>query len=446
MKGRTLMLGSLFWKIFAAFMTANVLAMVSAVYYLMPTDESKEFFEVRQEFGLNMAATIIARIESGQSVDLFRSDLTSPMRGRRSFFKKILIIDSQDNIIFGEQNIQKNQQHSFVDYQSDSGRQYRVGTDISKKPSIFEYLFRPRQTVRFVVLFFFTIVASFILSLLIIRPLKKLRKHAQNLSDGNMQSRVEKNLLKRNDEIGDLSRELDEMADTLNNLINSKQQLLHDVSHELRAPLGRLQAISAIMQQQPDDSNKKKVKRIERECVRMNELIQEILEYSRTHYDRESMRTPSSVNLSALFRKLVKNVQQEYPSHPIQLNHIDDQLNITGHANRLNRAFENILRNACKHTPEKTSIDISAQQVNRHIEIQIRDHGPGVDKEDLAGLTTPFFRADGAKHTVGYGLGLSISKRIIRHHRGIMNISNHHQGGLLISVIFPVVSLKVSSR
>jgi two-component system, OmpR family, sensor kinase len=433
------MLSSLFWKIFAAFMTANVLAMVSAAYYLMPTDESKEFNEVRKEFALNMATIIIARIESGQSVDLFRSDLTGPMRGRGSFIKEILIIDDQNIIIFGEQNLYKNQQHSFIDYQSDSGRQYRIGTDISGKPSIFEYLFMPRQTVRFIILFFSTIVASFILSLLIIQPLKKLRKHAQNLSDGNMQSRVEKNLLKRNDEIGDLSRELDEMANTLDSLINSKQQLLHDVSHELRAPLGRLQAIAAIMQQQPDNSNQKMVKRIERECVRMNELIQEILEYSRMHYDLESRRIPSQVNLSALFRKLVKGIQHEYPSHPIQLNYFDEQLNITGHANRLNRAFENILRNACKHTPEKTSIDISAQQINKHIEIQIRDHGLGVDEEDLAELTMPFFRADGAKHTVGYGLGLSISQRIIRHHQGVMNISNHLQGGLLISVIFPAV-------
>ena len=229
------------------------------------------------------------------------------------------------------------------------------------------------------------------------------------------------------------------MANTLNNLINSKQQLLHDVSHELRAPLGRLQAIAAIMQQQPDNSNQKMVKRVERECIRMNELIQEILEYSRMHYDLEGRRTPSSINLSVLLRKLVEDVQQEYPLHPIKLNYHDELLNITGHANRLNRAFENILRNACKHTPEKTSIDISAQQVNRHIEIQIRDHGPGVDEKNLAGLTTPFFRAGGTKQAVGYGLGLSISQRIISHHLGMMNISNHPQGGLLISVIFPAV-------
>ncbi len=416
--------------------------MVSAIYFLMPTVD-KEFYEIRKAFTLNMAKTIIGRIESGQSVRLFQSDqrgLSGPMRGRTFFTNRLLITDDQKKVIFGEQNLHKNHQHLLLDYQSDSGRQYRIrGIEIFQKPSVLSHLLRPRQSARFAILFFFTIVASFILSLLIIQPLKKLRKHAQSLSNGNMQSRVEKNLLKRNDEIGDLSRELDEMANTLDNLINSKQQLLHDVSHELRAPLGRLQAIAAIMQQQPDDSNKKMVERVERECVRMNELIQEILEYSRTHYDLESRRTPSPVNLSVLLKKLVEGIQDEYPAHPIQLNHIDEQLNITGHANRLNKAFENILRNACKHTPEKTVIVICAQQVNRHIEIQIRDHGPGVNDADLAALITPFFRADGAKHTVGYGLGLSISQRIIRHHRGILNIRNHPQGGLLISVIFSMV-------
>jgi len=435
------MMGSLFWKIFAAFLSANALAMILAIYYLMPRADW-EFNEIRKEFTVNMAKTIVERIESGESVRLFQSDqrgLSGPMRGRSFFAKKLLIKDDQNNIIFGEHNLQKNHQNFFTDYQSNSGRHYQIGIETIEKYSIFNYLFGPRQTARFVILFLTTIVASFILSLLIIHPLKKLSKHAQSLSEGNMQSRVEKNLLKRNDEIGDLSRELDEMANTLNNLINSKQQLLHDVSHELRAPLGRLQAIAAIMQQQPDNSNQKMVKRVERECIRMNELIQEILEYSRMHYDLEGRRTPSSINLSVLLRKLVEDVQQEYPLHPIKLNYHDELLNITGHANRLNRAFENILRNACKHTPEKTSIEISTQQVNRYVEIQIRDHGPGVGETNLAALTTPFFRANGTKHTVGYGLGLSISQRIIRHHRGILNISNHPQGGLLISVIFPMI-------
>ncbi len=94
-----------------------------------------------------------------------------------------------------------------------------------------------------------------------------------------MQSRVEKSLLKRNEEIADLSRELNEMANTLDILINSKQQLLHDVSHELSAPIARSQVTTVIMQQ-PNNSNHAKVKRLEHECIRMNGLIQEILEYS----------------------------------------------------------------------------------------------------------------------------------------------------------------------
>lgn len=435
------MLGSLFWKIFAAFLTANVLAMASAIYLLMPTDD-KEAREFRKNFAINLAKTIIGRIESGESVQLFQSDkseLSGPMPGR-FLLKRILILNEQNKVIFGRESLQKNHQHSFIDYQSDSGHQYRIGINIPKELNIFRYLSNPRQTVRFAFIFFFTVVASFILSLLIIQPLKKLKNHAHSISTGNMQSRVEKSLLKRNDEIGDLSRELDEMANTLDNLINSKQQLLHDVSHELRAPLGRLQTIAAIMQQRPDNSKQEMVKRIEQECVRMNELIQEILEYSRIHYYRESRQAPSSINLSALFRKLVKDIQYEYPSHPIQLNHIDEQLNITGHANRLNRAFENIIRNACKHTPEKTLIEICTQQINGHIEIQIRDHGPGVSNADLTALTTPFFRADGTKNTVGYGLGLSISKRIISHHQGKLNLSNHPQGGLLVSVTFPTTA------
>lgn len=436
------MLSSLFWKIFAAFLIANVLAMGLVIYIFLPTDD-KEIREFRQELAINMAKTIIDRIESGKSVQLLQPDqskLGAHLHGR-FLLKHVLILNDQNEVIYGRENLQKNHQHAFIDYQSDTGQQYRIKISTPKKFNLFRYLTsNPRHTVRFAIVFLFTVVTSFIICWFIIQPLKKLRKHAHSLSDGNMQSRVEKSLLKRNDEIGDLSRELDEMASTLDNLINSKQQLLHDVSHELRAPLSRLQAISAILQQHPDVSNQKLVKRIERECIRMNELIQEILDYSRMHYDPENKRTPSQVNLSELFRKLVESVQLEYPTHPIELNHIDVQLTITGHANRLYRAFENIVRNACKHTPEKSWVIISAQQIKGHVEIQIRDHGPGVADADLAALTTPFFRANGRKNTDGYGLGLSISQRIIRHHRGVMNIRNHPWGGLLVSVTFPIAT------
>ena len=439
------MLSSLFWKIFAAFLTANLLAMALVIYIFLPAN-SKELREFHHELANNMAKTIIGRIESGESVQLlqpYQRGFSAPMKGR-FLLKRILILNDQNQVIFGREKLQKNHQHVFINYQSDAGHQYRIRISTPRELNIFQYLSNPRHTVRFAIVLLFTVVASFIMSLLIIQPLKKLKKHAHSLSEGNMESRVEKKLLERNDEIGDLSRELDEMANTLDNLINSKQQLLHDVSHELRAPLGRLQAISAIMQQHPDASKQKMVKRIELECIRMNELIQEILDYSRTHYDQKNNRTTSPVNLSALFRKLVEDMQLEYPTHPIQLNHIDAQLAITGHATRLNRAFENILRNACKHTPEQSRIIVCAQQINKNIEIQIRDHGPGVDDAELAALTTPFFRANGKKNTEGYGLGLSISQRIIRHYQGVMKISNHPQGGLLVSVIFPIVTTEES--
>lgn len=436
------MLRSLFWKIFTFILIANLLAMMLAVYFFMPPSNSKEFYEIRKEAKIVMAKTIIGRMESGQPLNVFLPDqhgIKGPIP-IRFLAKKLLILDDQNKVLFGDKNPQQNYQHVFFSHQTDSGRQYRIGIEESHNRSIVKHLFRPRQIVRFAILFLTTLLVSFIISLLIVRPLKQLGKHTRSLSEGNMHSRVEQCLLKRNDEIGDLSRELNEMANTLDNLINSKQQLLHDVSHELRAPLSRLQAIAAIMHQRKSNgSSHATVERIERECTRMNTLIEEILEYSRLHYGLENKAATLPVNLSTLFKSIVINIQDEYPTHPIKLHRIDERLSIKGHKNKLDRAFENILRNACKHTPERTSIDINVQRVNEYVEIQIRDYGPGIKEADLAVITTPFVRGDGIKHTVGYGLGLSISQRIIKHYRGILNISNHPDKGLLISVIFPTV-------
>jgi two-component system, OmpR family, sensor kinase len=248
----TIMLRSLFWKIFAVILITDLFAMSLTVYFLMPPSEPGDFAELRKELRLNMAKTIIGRVEAGQSVRIFLPDryaVKGPVRGR-FMTEGLLILDHQDNVIFGKQQVHNVNPLVFIDYQSDTGRYYRIGIENSQESTVFEHLIKPRQTVRFIILFLATIVVSFIISWLIIRPLKQLGKHARSLSEGNMHSRVEQCLLNRYDEIGVLSRELNEMANTLDNLINSKQQLLHDVSHELRAPLSRLQAITAIMQQQ----------------------------------------------------------------------------------------------------------------------------------------------------------------------------------------------------
>ncbi|MBA2483489.1 MAG: hypothetical protein H0V39_03530, partial [Nitrosomonas sp.] len=144
---------SLFLKIFAAFLTANLLAMTLAVYYLMPPSESKEFYEIRKEFSLNMAKTIIGRFESNKPLNIFQSDLYGLNRPMRSRFltEKFVILDERNKIIFGEQNLPTDDQHSFLDYQSDSSRQYRIVIGDSREPSVLNYFIKQRQTVRFAI-------------------------------------------------------------------------------------------------------------------------------------------------------------------------------------------------------------------------------------------------------------------------------------------------------
>ena len=104
----------------------------------------------------------------------------------------------------------------------------------------------------------------------------------------------------------------------------------------------------------------------------------------------------------------------------------------------LRRAFENVLRNACKHTPEETAVEVNLSSTGSNAIISIRDHVPGIDQQDIARLTEPFYRAGNMMQTDGFGLGLSIAARAIEKHGGRMEADNHPQGGLEIKIFLTV--------
>jgi len=232
------------------------------------------------------------------------------------------------------------------------------------------------------------------------------------------------------------------MTGRLQSLMDSQTRLLHDVSHELRSPLARLQAAIGLAHQQPEKMAAS-MERIERESVRMDKLIGELLTLSRLE---AAAVHPLSEDFSIadLLHDIVEDACYEAGGRQISISIKGDadisEAIVTGQADLLGRAVENVVRNAIKHSPDGGAVEVAASLLDggRQVRIAVLGQGPGVAAADLGAIFEPFFRASNTqKSTDGHGLGLAIAQHVIGAHGGTITASNRGSGGLSVEMLLP---------
>jgi signal transduction histidine kinase len=217
-------------------------------------------------------------------------------------------------------------------------------------------------------------------------------------------------------------------------LIGSQRQLLRDVSHELRSPLARLRIALALAERANPEERQKLWPRLTRECDRLEALISEILVLARVDADNASAE---EVDLNALLNTLQKDAQLGSPEQNVHLE-AEPQLNLKGWPTMIERAVDNLLRNAQRFNPVGQSIEMQAVRQGERIVVSVRDHGPGVEAAHLSQLGEPFYRAPG-QTAAGHGLGLAIARRAAERHGGSLVLANHPEGGFIASLELPLV-------
>ncbi|ROL81877.1 two-component sensor histidine kinase [Pseudomonas protegens] len=275
---------------------------------------------------------------------------------------------------------------------------------------------------------------SLLVTLSITRPLSRLRGAVHDLGQATYQQNSLARLSNRRDEFGVLARDFNRMGSRLQSLIGSQRQLLRDVSHELRSPLARLRIALALAERAAPEEREKLWPRLTRECDRLEALISEILVLARVDADNASAE---EVDLNALLVAVQKDAQLACPEQLVQID-AQPQLNLRGWPTMLERAVDNLLRNAQRFNPVGQPIEVTALRHGEKIQISVRDHGPGVDAEHLKQLGEPFFRAPG-QSAPGHGLGLAIARRAAERHGGSLILDNHPQGGFIATLELPLV-------
>ncbi|PVV05928.1 MAG: hypothetical protein B6D77_17285 [gamma proteobacterium symbiont of Ctena orbiculata] len=285
-----------------------------------------------------------------------------------------------------------------------------------------------------------SLVIATLLALYFSRPIRSLREAFELVANGRLGTRIGEAMGGRHDELSDLAYGFDSMAKRLQSLVEGQQSLLHDVSHELRSPLARLQAALDLMQQQPDRAVEF-IERIERESNRMDRLIEELLTLARLDAGLPG-NSEIETDLGELIDTIVEDATFEAKSKQCTVKAIKaENLYVSCNPNLIHRAIENIMRNAIRHTPSGTQVTISCDTnpETKRLSLSIRDQGSGMPESELKSVFEPFFRGETAGRFNGYGLGMAITKRIVTAHRGEVRAENLKDGGFLVTIELPML-------
>ncbi|WP_050466874.1 ATP-binding protein [Herbaspirillum chlorophenolicum] len=290
-------------------------------------------------------------------------------------------------------------------------------------------------------------VASMVFALLLAwyfsYPIRHLKNAFAQAASGNLDLELEPVMSSRSDELADLGRDFDAMTAKLRTLMESQRRLLHDVSHELRSPIARLQVAIGLARVQDKDKLEITLERIERESVRMDKLVGELLTLSRLEANVPGSME-ENIAIQPMLADMINDASFEASANGKHIEgQIDCPVEVKGNPELLYRAIENVLRNAIKHTALDTTVQIHTQvdEINKLLHLSILDRGPGVPEDELNSIFELFFRSSRTKsNSSGHGLGLSIARRIVEAHNGFIRAANRKDGGLRVDITLPFMA------
>ena len=250
------------------------------------------------------------------------------------------------------------------------------------------------------------------------RPLDALATAARRFGAGDTTARAD---LRRQDELGDVSRAFDDMADRTAAVMHAQRQLMGDVSHELRTPLARIRVALELVTEDPVAARDVLVD-VAIDLDEIDQLIGDILTTARLDGEPKLARRPTP--LAELAGSAAQRFLAHHRGRTLEQTVAGGDFDIECDPVLLRRAIDNLLDNAAKYsdpaTPVELVVTISTRPTGSRVTFEVIDRGIGMSPEELERAFTPFWRADGSRtrKTGGVGLGLALARRIARAHGG----------------------------
>ncbi|WLR95356.1 HAMP domain-containing sensor histidine kinase [Shinella zoogloeoides] len=270
-----------------------------------------------------------------------------------------------------------------------------------------------------------------------ITPVEQIRHGLRSLAQGKLDVRIAHTIGAKRDEITSLAHDMDITAARLEELQTAQQQLFHDVSHELRSPLSRLQAAIGVLQQNPARLSAM-VERMGGEVERLDTLVGEILTLARLS-DRGTPRFErQTLDIIDLLREIIEDAGFEGQARDISVYYEGvDSFVASVNGELIYRALENVVRNAITHTGPGTVVRVASKVVDRELVVTIDDDGQGVPAAELEMIFKPFSQSSTVTTRSGFGLGLAIARRAAEWHGGAASAENRDAGGFRVIITLP---------
>jgi signal transduction histidine kinase len=313
--------------------------------------------------------------------------------------------------------------HHFVELSHASGR-FVFGMDKSIE------LDPERRRMVAILLTLLTLILSgaFFAIRWILRPVRWLQEGVQEVGRGNLKHRVP---VKRSDELRELAAAFNDMTDRIRDMLHTKEQLMLDVSHELRSPITRMKvALEFLVEGQAKDNLKSDI-------AEMEAMINEILDTARMHHLHGNLKRRLT-NLAELLKAVLADYKNQPPG--IEAGEFPGEIELNVDPEQVKTVLQNILTNAIKFSnPEDKPVMISIARQSDAIVIRVLDHGIGIPPDEISFIFEPFYRVDKSrsKRTGGYGLGLSLCKTIMEAHGGRIEVDSKPGQGTCVSLFFP---------
>ena len=291
--------------------------------------------------------------------------------------------------------------------------------------------------VLFLVALILTAFVSAILAYYYTRPLRKLDGAMQAFAEGKLDTRVENSIGRADAEVTALAGIFDKMAGQISRLINRQRRLFHDVSHELRSPLARIDVALDIARRDTDRVGPS-LDRIEREVGELDRLVGSLLAYARYEQGAGMPLTPGSI--SAVTTEVVEKTAFEAQKKNVSVvleDELPSKLVLPINADALRSAMENILRNGLRQTPAGSRLTVTLTATSRFVRISLCDQGPGMPPEEIEHAFDPFVRGSHEQTGTGFGLGLAIAQRAVQAHFGRIEARNLPTGGFEVRIDLP---------
>jgi len=287
---------------------------------------------------------------------------------------------------------------------------------------------------------FLIIMVSLWLSKRLIKPITDLSSSVHKIGTENLNFRIENK--QEGDELGELIRTMNTMLDRLETSFETQNNFISNASHELNTPLTSIIAEADLMlsKDRSTEDYKTALNHILEQAEKLNKKTKALLFLAQTGFDGKKM-TIENLRIDELIFETMETVNRIIPGNKIRFDFESlpenlDALVIKGNSQLLQLALSNVLINASKYS-DNQEVRVYLSHTRESVSIHIQDSGIGIPLPDLGHIYDPFFRASNTTSFEGYGIGLPLTRNIMRQHKGKIIVHSEEEKGTLVSLVIP---------